>query len=256
MISMRAKAVCNTFMRKFKTFRKDPLGSSCEKIQAWTNRFTQEARPERLRTQIRQLCHHWAERQLRKRGYLDFLTLRPSHALLPDFTDLWFLYQTTRNRKPRYILEFGSGCSTVILAQALWDNRRASPQSGGHLYSIDADHYWAEVTARSIPQHLLASCEIYHSPLLEVEYEGTPAFRHAKLPDLAPDLLYLDGPAFTPERQVAVDVLDIEETFPSGFCMIIDGRWQNTIFLKEHLKRRYLFTHRRLFSNSVFELIA
>jgi hypothetical protein len=248
--------VCSVFKRKLNTFRKDPLASSFKKIQVlpraiavWT------FKSERIRTYINHLCQLWAQHQLHKREYLDFLRIRPLHAIPPDFADLWFLYKTVRRRKPRCILEFGSGCSTVILTQALWDNQSESPNNVGYLYSLDTDPYWADITAKSMPQHLQGLYEISYSPILEVEYEGRPAFRYAKVPNITPDFLYLDGPPLTPEREVAVDVLDIEERFPPGFCLIIDGRRRNTIFLRRYLKKQYIFKSRWLFQNYVFELI-
>lgn len=223
----------SSLRRKFDTFRKEPLS-------LWYRWVTKRS-----------------ERQLRKRGYLDFLAHRPSEALPPRFADLWFLYQTVRHRKPRYILEFGSGCSTVILAQALWDNQRKSPtkKCDGFLYSVEADPYWADVTAKSVPAHLRGLCEVRYSPLLEVEYMKTPAFQHAEIPNIAPDFVYLDGPCLTRERQVAVDVLNMEGRFPPGFCMVVDGRWINAMFLRQHLKRQYVFKPKWLFGQSIFELV-
>jgi hypothetical protein len=97
---------------------------------------------------------------------------------------------------------------------------------------------------------------IWYGSLLEVEYEGTPAWRHAKVPDVAPDLLYLDGPPLAPERLVAVDPLDIEDRFPPGFCLIVDGRMKASSFLTDHLKRHYSLTYRELFQIFFFKLIA
>jgi len=199
----------------------------------------------------------WAYYQLNRRGYLDFLKSRPPHAYAPDFSDLWFLYKTVRDRKPRRILEFGSGYSTVIMAQALWDSQRASSgKNHGYLYSVDADPYWADITSKSVPAHLRGVCEVSYSSLLEVEYLGTLAFRHEEVLDVVPDFLYLDGPDLTPERQVSVDVLDIEDQFPPGFYMVVDGRKRNTDFLLKHLRRRYVYKYRRQFRNSIFELVA
>jgi hypothetical protein len=242
----RAKSSFRVFKRKLNTFRKDPIGSFSSKIHACCKWGIEMVNP---------ILQQRAESQLLKRRCLDFLKLRPPNALPPDFADLWFLYQTVRRRKPRVILEFGSGCSTVIFAQALWDNKRESSKCEGYLYSIDADLYWTEVTVKSMPTHLQRFCEIWYSPLLEVEFKGTFSFRYAQIPDVVPDLIYLDGPALTLERQVAVDVLDIEDRFPPDFCLIVDGRTQNTMFLRKHLKRRYVFKHRWLFSNSVFKLL-
>ena len=206
---------------------------------------------------FRRSYRRWANYQLSKRGYLDFLPSRPPHAYLPDFSDLWFLYKTVRDRKPRCILEFGSGCSTVIMAQALWDSQReSSGKDHGYLYSVDADAYWTNVTTKSVPDHLRAICEVWYSPLLEVEYLGIPAFRHARVPDVVPDFVYLDGPDLTPGRQVVVDVLDIEHRLSPGFSMVVDGRKKNTDFLLKHLRRQYTYKHRRQFHNSVFVLVS
>ena len=190
--------------------------------------------------------------QLKKRGYVEFLKHWPSKAIPPVFADLWFLYCTVRRRKPSCILEFGSGCSTVILAQALFDNQRESSNNGGYLYSMDSDSFWMEVTAKSMPKHLQGFYELWFSPVLEVNFEGTPVFRHRKIPDVIPDLIYLDSPPLHERGRLAVDVLDIEDQLPPGFCLIIDGRKQNTAFFRKHLQRQYVFKHRELFDNSVF----
>jgi|SRR5713226_813822 len=206
---------------------------------------------------FRRTYREWARYQLQRRGHLDFLTSRPPHAYPPDFSDLWFLYKTVRRRKPTCVLEFGSGCSTVILAQALWDNERESlGEFGGRLYSVNADSYWADATRQYLPTHLRTICQVTYSPLLEIECFGTLAFRHEKVPDVTPDFLYLDGPDLTPDRRVAADVLDIEERFQPGFCLVVDGRKENTAFLLEHLKRKYVYKYRRQFRNAVFELVS
>lgn len=251
---MTGKSACDTFNRKFRNFRKDPLGSCARKLLAWSNRLNPEF-AWKLGIYFRPVYQQWAAHQLRRCGYRNFLALRPLNAIPPDFADLWFLYQSVRSRQPRYILEFGSGCSTIILAQALLDNQGGSPKSRGFLYTLEADPYWADVTIKSIPPHLRGLIEILHSPLLEVEYQGTDAFRYSEIPDVVPDFAYLDGPALTPDRRVAVDLLDIEDRFPTGFYLIVDGRWENTEFLRKHLRKNYLFRYRRLFHNSIFELI-
>jgi hypothetical protein len=105
-----------------------------------------------------------------------------------------------------------------------------------------------------MPDFLRSFCKISYSPLIECEYEGTPVFRHARIPDVVPNFVYLDGPALTTERQVAVDILDMEDGFPADFALVIDDRKRNTAFLRKHLKRRYKFTPRKFFAQPVFIL--
>jgi hypothetical protein len=225
--------------RRFVNFKNDPIGRI--KYLRW------------------KLITFWGRYQLSRNGNLnvltEFVSARPEGAFPPDFSDLWFLYKQVRKRRPRTILEFGTGCSTVILAKALFDNEKDSQKHGGFLYSVDADPNWTESTSQAIPVFLKRFCEIWYSPVVEVEYNGTPAFRHSRLPDIAPNFAYLDGPPLTAERQVAVDILEIEDRLPSDFFLVIDDRKENTRYLLKNLKRRYRFRERRIFGAPIFILL-
>jgi hypothetical protein len=235
-------ASLSVIRRKLGTLSQNPVGVIRTKTFTGARRILQEV----------------YKYKLRQHGVFDtilaFLQQRSPTTIPPDFADLWFLYKTVRYRKPRVILEFGSGCSTAVFAQALADNQALSSQHSGYLYSVDADLYWFKDTAKSMPSHLKNFYEIIHSSLLHVDYEGTPAFQHANVPDVIPNFLYLDGPALTKERQVALDVLLMEDKLSADFFMVIDGRKTNTEFLKRHLKRKYAIRERKFFNNRVFKL--
>lgn len=197
--------------------------------------------------------HRAAYRRLAERGYAQLiLEKRPKEALAPEWTDLWFLYEHVRAANPRTILEFGSGCSTTILAQALADNGR--PDSS--LMSIDADAHWAGVTRQAIPPHLQRLVQVHHCPAVPVDFNGVPAWEHAGLPAVEADFIYLDGPALTAERQVAVDVVKLEPRLPAGSVIIVDGRDVQVEFLRKTLKRRYDFSRISFPRDSVFKLLA
>lgn len=193
------------------------------------------------------VCTIYGKFRLRK--HLHLFRTRPAEAIPPEYTDLWFLYRIARKRRPGIILEFGSGCSTLILAQALKEN------GSGFLYSLDSSPYWTEINNGCIPPILKQFCEIRYSPVIEESYNGTPVFKYADVPDVIPNFVYLDGPPLTERIQVAADLLDIEECFPRDFCMVIDGRIKNAYFLKQNFKRDYVFKRRDLFKNFIFEVI-
>ena len=176
-------------------------------------------------------------RALAARGYDRLFDARPAHAYPPVWSDLWLLYRLVRTFKPKVMLEFGGGCSTLIYAQALADN--AAEGAAGYLYSLDADKEWAGITAGSLPAHLKAYCEVAYTPAVPVEYDGTLGWRYRDVPDVALDFIYLDGPALTPERRVAVDVLDLESRFQSGFHLVVDGRSRNCAFLEAHFQQQF-----------------
>jgi hypothetical protein len=192
-------------------------------------------------------------RELAARGYLALFARRPSEAKPPVWSDLWFLYRTVRERKPKVVLEFGSGCSTIVYAQALADN--AAEGAPGFLHSLDADPHWGQVTIDSMPDQLRAFCEVTITPAVPCDYEGEKVWRFDDVPDVVPELIYLDGPALTKERRAAVDVLDMEPTFPAGFRLIVDGRSKNCALLEQHFKRQYRRERHPILKNTVYDLL-
>lgn len=209
-----------------------------------------------LRNQPQRLRAAWGRWRLTQAGVMDvvraFQSLRPAHALVGDPGDWWFLYWQIRRRQPHMLLEFGAGSSTVVQAQALYDNAL-----GGHLVSVDGDEAWARVTRRALPAHLKPLCTVLYRPLADVDLHGVPGWRHEGLPRVQPNFVYLDGPALTAERQVAVDLLDLEETFPPDCFIVVDDRKVQTQFLVDHFQRRYRFHWRRYRgTNPTFQLIA
>ena len=202
--------------------------------------------------------NRWAARDLSRRGLIDFLDARPADAYQADSADLWFLYRTVRRIRPLNILEFGSGCSTAIFAQALRDNE-SEYGLAGRILSIDNNEHWAEVTRRSLPESVRRICEVVYRRIEPTEFAGRRVWRHVDLPRFSPDFVYLDGPAYpkgTPhDEKVAMDLLELEARFPKGFLMIADGRRHNCAFLAKHFRRAHRIRRNPIFRNRSFQLV-
>ncbi|MGI9175445.1 MAG: hypothetical protein ACR2GR_09035 [Rhodothermales bacterium] len=203
---------------------------------------------------LRRAIDWWGHRRLEQSGVTPFIdefhATQPGHAIPPCYRDLWFLYKSVRTRRPKVVWEFGSGISTVVLTKALFDNGE------GHLYSMDAEAQWAAVTTAAIPSRIAQFCTVMHSPADEVNYKGRLAFQHRVVPEVMPNFAYLDGPPLTPQRNIAIDLMLIEDELPADFFLVIDGRKENTSFLQQNFERRYVFKQREVSYQPVFELIA
>jgi predicted O-methyltransferase YrrM len=108
----------------------------------------------------------------------------------PDLAAL--LFRTVREKKPRLIVELGSGVSTVLIGYVL------DEQGGGRLVSFDDNEsYWRE-TERDIRSHGLGDVvEVRLAPLKEVSFRGQTWLWYdpgafSDLRDI--DLLIIDGP--------------------------------------------------------------
>src|SRR4029077_13970449 len=100
----------NVLTRKLVTFYDNPCRSVIEKIT--------DGIPAAIRNHGRKKLGETAVIE----SIAEFHAKREVSAFGPDYGDLWFLYNKVRKRCPRTIIEFGSGISTVCLAQALFDN--------------------------------------------------------------------------------------------------------------------------------------
>jgi predicted O-methyltransferase YrrM len=106
-------------------------------------------------------------------------------------TDLLDLLHLIRTRKPRLVVELGSGTSTVWMAYLL-------QQTGGKLISLDHESGYAEKTRAALAQHGLTEvAEVRDAPLRPVVLDGRtfPWYDVEALADLSDiDLLVIDGP--------------------------------------------------------------
>jgi predicted O-methyltransferase YrrM len=178
----------------------------------------------------------------------EFRRGQPPGALRPDYSDLLFLYRLVRERRPTTLLEFGSGCSTAVLATALRDNHH------GHLWSVEGDEQWARATEEALPEVLQPFVTVVHSLVLEDDRDVL-GWSYERIPPIDPDFVYLDGPPHTPERKVAFDVLDIESRFRPGFVLVVDGRGRNAYYLRDHLTGTYRFVEYKMRWRHMFRFL-
>jgi predicted O-methyltransferase YrrM len=111
------------------------------------------------------------------------------YALNP--TDLLDLLHLVRTRKPKLVLELGSGTSTVWMAYVL-------KETGGRLVSLDHETGYARRTRAALEQHGLTEvAEVRDAPLRPVVLDGRtfPWYDADAIADLGDvDLLVIDGP--------------------------------------------------------------
>lgn len=203
-----------------------------------------------------------AQRYLEACGVSEFLIGGDATEHKPVWIDLVVLHRQVRRTKPRHVLEFGIGYSTVVLAHALQMNHREA--GGGDdamptLHCIDASEHWIDNAMQRVPDSLKPYLQVHFERVHAAEHNGDLCHFYDKLPDINPGLIYLDGPSnlsvegdvrglrFTDGKGTRIrpvlsaDVLLYEGALAMGTTIIVDGRTPNTRFLRRHLKRRWSF---------------
>ena len=209
------------------------------RLHSWWRRRVRRGRKVVRNASLRATVGQRDRLRLRSAGALaplrEFSHARPRDAIPPDYSDLWFLYREVRRRRPTTVLEFGSGCSTVVLAFALHQN------GNGHLWSLDAEAAWAEATTVALPEAVRPLVTVVYAPVREDDRD-VRGWSYSNIPDVDPDFVYLDGPALTPDRKVAFDVLDLQSRLKPGCIVVVDGRGANVRYLEARLTREHTLT--------------
>jgi len=198
-----------------------------------------------------------AEKKLRRLGVKDMYDKRPPQVYNPDWVDLLNIYTLVRRRRPSIIVEFGSGCSTLMFARALADNH-AAEGAPGHLYSVEASEHFKKLTESYIPAPLKPFVDITHSGIECGEMFGKKVMWHRTIPDVRPNLVYLDGPDyqdFSDDIVTQAEGIMLEAKGDGDYSILIDGRWATFQFTRANLKRRYKVTQSTTHSWELLEAI-
>jgi len=146
-----------------------------------------------------------------------------------DPADLWHVYETIRALRPKRVLEFGSGQTTVFIAQALHDN------GAGHLHSLDADARWLDNTRSMLPSHTLPFVSLIHSPVVVNRDYGEPAWEYTLIPEGEWDFVLIDGPAGIGDVTASCDLIHLADSMRPGSMGLIDHRCRTALLAREVL---------------------
>ena len=197
----------------------------------------------------------------------------------PEYDDLVRLHYLCTSRRALTVLEFGVGKSTAVLASALslnkqrdadWVSAHLRTANPHELHSIDNYQSWIDQVAASLPASLSQQdiCHFYCAHLRMGTFQDRICTYYDPLPDISPDLIYLDGPdqysstgdirglaTRHPDRMaMSADILAMEHFLQPGTLIVVDGRTANARFLACNLQREWAYCHSPEWDHHFFEL--
>lgn len=105
-----------------------------------------------------------------------------------DYVDYLALYRHIRTHKPGWVLELGTGASTVVIAYALKEN------GSGKVVSMEDHEYYLEATKNIFPKELKDVVEFHLSPAVEKTRDFFRGGGYKEIPAHDYEYVFVDGP--------------------------------------------------------------
>tara|TARA_A100001015_G_C14818328_1_gene643655 strand:- start:101 stop:925 length:825 start_codon:yes stop_codon:yes gene_type:complete len=212
---------------------------------------------------------------------------------LPNLIDLYRLHSIITKNKRIKVLEFGSGISTAIIADALHINKKkyekkifkinSNLTNKDHIneslpylkknyfkysnpfdvISFDDNKYYINETKKILKNLKIKNFKLKYSKGVITKFNNHYSFEYDNNEIINADLIYIDGPGvenifkkkYTTEiNPVSSDVLKIEYFLYPGTLIVVDGMPQNVLFLKDNLKRNWTVVENKKLNQTVFYL--
>jgi len=157
-------------------------------------------------------------------------------AASPDL--LRILIDLIDEHQPQFIVEAGSGVSTIVMGH------RLKQIGGGRILSFDHEIKYAEKTQRHITQHSLESiCTVVHAPLTEhtLHEKKCPWYTLNSQIHESIDLLFVDGPPYHIGTMARYPALPLLRSHLSNDALVVidDGDRQEERQIVERWKDEY-----------------
>ena len=140
---------------------------------------------------------------------------------------LWYAVSGIIENKPRYILESGTGSSTLVLSATV---KKLMEQDSGYkaqIISMESIEEWYNIAAKNLPAKYRDVAQIVYGPREEFLFGMFRGLIHGNIPENDYDFVFLDGPSFSDDKGMSfcADVFKVME-FSNAKTIngVIDGR--------------------------------
>jgi hypothetical protein len=149
------------------------------------------------------------------------------------------LYRAVKSiyiNKPKWILECGTGTSTLVLAEAILMMQKTTPSYQCKIISMESIPKWNEMANHLLPKKYCDIVEICLGEREKYEYSMFRGFSHSNVPQHPYDFVFLDGPSYNDENgaSTCMDAIKIRLTSDAEVVScVIDTRVSSVFMMQQ-----------------------
>lgn len=150
------------------------------------------------------------------------------------------LYKAIRvilKNKPKYILESGTGTSTLILAELILLLKKKDPNYSCKIVSMESMSDWYELAVELLPKKYEEVVEIKLGEREKYDYSMFRGYTHSNIPNLPFEFVLIDGPSYNDDKgsSTCMDAIKVrlKSNLETVYC-VIDTR-NSTVFMMQQI---------------------
>jgi len=116
------------------------------------------------------------------------------------FPSLYRLVKIILKKKPKYILELGTGISTAVLAETILHIKKKDPNYHCKFVSMESVQEWYDMAKQLLPKNYEEIVEIILGKRELYEYLMFRGYVHSNIPNYSFDFIFLDGPQYFDDK--------------------------------------------------------
>jgi hypothetical protein len=116
------------------------------------------------------------------------------------YTTLRLAVKKIQKHKPNYILECGTGVSTIVLGECILQLKKADPLYAPKLISMESVEFWYLKAKEILPREYHDIINIIYGERKLYEFHMFRGYTHSNIPKLNYDFIFLDGPGYKDDR--------------------------------------------------------
>lgn len=185
---------------------------------------------------LNQVCKRLIDRALP--GILDDLRRcsRGSETTGTQWITLWMAVRGISKTRPAWILESGTGASTLVLAAAVHKLRRTHADYHGQIISMESVPEWFDIATANLPEKYKDVVEIVLGPREKFEMAMYRGYVHSNIPKHDYDFVLLDAPALSDSEGIAfcADVFKVMDLSNAPIIHgVVDGRASSVMVIQQ-----------------------
>ena len=162
--------------------------------------------------------------------------IKKTNSALPRFSTLLKLKKKIQKFRPKFIIEFGTGASTIFICEVIKEIQKKNKNYKPKFISIESKKEWFDKAIAFLPRKYIKDVEIILSETKEIKVNMFRGIASKNIPEYPYEFIFIDGPDYHTKygSSFCADILNVLKLSPKGTLRgVVDCRVSTCYVLQQ-----------------------